>query len=124
MAKNKYAKVMQQMLDERQRLAQICEHKMTTDAAIIALHREFGFGEDRARRFIIALRKARTELAQMALAENKDEKQTKKADAESLSYTKNEMDKTLREAIPDYPSWEERYKIDLREKLPWEENNE
>lgn len=70
------------------------------DMAIIALHLEFGFGPERIARFDKKVLEVWNNYADMAVA---DEKQ--------MVYTKEKIDRVLREACgPDFIPWEERYR--------------
>ena len=54
------------------RVTRMVTRQETADMAIIALHREFGFGPERSARFIRALNEVANETADMVCSDTKD----------------------------------------------------
>lgn len=73
------------------------------DLAIIALHKEFGFGPERIKRFSDKCLEVWNEYADIANADADSDK--------SMDYTHEKLDRALKEACGDYfVEWEERYR--------------
>lgn len=74
--------------------------QLMADAALIALHREFGFGADRSHRFIEALHTAVMDMSD-AITDDTDD----------CIYSKQKIDDLLQSFLSkeDFASWDERY---------------
>lgn len=78
--------------------------QLVFDAAMIALHEEFGFGRDRCLRFRAALQKHLDDMCDLIL---------KDTDPDAL-YSRDTIDRKLREIIGDeLIPWEQRYKAQI-----------
>ena len=74
--------------------------QMCFDAAMIALHEEFGFGAERIKRFRTAMLSHMDEMADLILQDD---------DPDAI-YAKEVIDRKLREILgPDVIPWDERY---------------
>ena len=75
--------------------------QQTRDLAALALHRAFGFGPKRQAQFRTALAEVSHEYAMMCLEDAKDDR--------LVAYTREKMDRALREACGEIKPFEERY---------------
>lgn len=74
--------------------------QMMADAAVIALNREFGFGADRCERFMNALNKAASDMAEIIID-----------DTDDVIYSREKIDELLKSIVGEdkFSPWEERY---------------
>lgn len=85
------------------------------DCAMIALHKEFGFGADRNKRFNEALKAELVKWMAMSIKEVRETEQVK--GCYDFWVTQHKMDAALSEAVGDVQPWEERYGKDALDEL-------